>query len=465
MTGLREALAQATALLSTLARIDRSTLSNVDLVFLLESEQAAKRLLDSSQAFTSAEVSDRSRYELGAEGLSMTHGHRRPVDFIEHTTLVSKAEAARRVRIGSAVRPRKSLLGEALPAERPILANAMTDGLVGMESANIILFSLKQGERGSAATPENMDAAERSLVEFAVTNLTDDVADLGRGWRDALDPDGIEPRYEDILLRAGVRIGPERNGITRYTIDAAPPMAAVLDAALVDSMDPKVGPRFLSDEDRARAAVEIVERDGKQVERLIDPRSRQRKQYDILEGVFAAGLAATREGPADRRTIGTVTAVIPLKDLLSGEGFGILEGIDEIIPASVIQQLACETGFEPVVIGNEGQPLYHGTRVRYVTPVQRRSLIVRDGDRCVGPGCRKRAATAHGHHVIFASRGGPTDIDNAVLLCPAHHAALHQGAFEIKMVDAMPFVRFSVDAMDDGAWKPAGRNRLMLPAV
>jgi hypothetical protein len=203
-------------------------------------------------------------------------------------------------------------------------------------------------------------------------------------------------------------------------------------------------------------------RDGVEVETVVDPRSLERKRADILEGVLSAGLKATREGPTNMRTVGGVTAIISLKDLQAGTGFGILEGTDEVIPASVIQELVCETGFDPVVVGNRGEPLYHGTLKRYGTQGQRRAIVVRDGDRCLAPGCRCRAAQTHAHHVIFHVNGGPTDLDNLVLLCPAHHHALHQGAFEIRMVDGMPHIRAGFDKNDDTAWKPASRNRLLL---
>jgi Domain of unknown function (DUF222) len=170
---------------------------------------------------------------------------------------------------------------------------------------------------------------------------------------------------------------------------------------------------------------------------------------------------ATREGPTNLLTVGSVTAIIQLKDLESGTGFGILQGTDEVLPASAIQEMVCDTGFYKVVQGLNGQPLYHGLLERYFTQAQRRAMIARDGDRCIAPGCKCRAASSHAHHVIFYTKDGPTDIDNGVLLCPAHHHALHQGAFEIKMVDGMPWIRAGIDANDDSAWKPASRNRLL----
>jgi hypothetical protein len=129
MIPVRDSLQQLMVLLADVARVDRATLTNADLVAVLDAEAAAGRLLDTSQVLAAAEVAERSRYELGAAGLSMTYSHRRPVDLVEHRTRVSKSEAARRVRVGVAIRPRQTLIGEVLPPERPILAEAMTAAL------------------------------------------------------------------------------------------------------------------------------------------------------------------------------------------------------------------------------------------------------------------------------------------------------------------------------------------------
>ncbi|HEY5231655.1 MAG TPA: DUF222 domain-containing protein, partial [Galbitalea sp.] len=252
MTPILDTLAQVSDLLAGVARVDRAGLSDADLLAVLAAEEGVRRRLDTSQVLTAGDIADRSRYELGAEGLSMRYSHRKPVDLIEQTTRVSKAEAARRVRVGLAIRPRQTLLGADLPPERPIVAEAMAHGLLGIDTAATILYSLKQASHGCEATAENMDAAELALVQLGTTDSADMVADIGRVWRDALDPDGIEPRYDDIRARAMVTVGRERNGITNYNIKADPETSAVLDAIFLDSMDPKAGPRFMSDEDRER---------------------------------------------------------------------------------------------------------------------------------------------------------------------------------------------------------------------
>ena len=460
MTEVLDAMRQARQLLAFVARADRTGLSDTDLVALMFEEAATGRVLEASAIMTAADIAERSRYELGGDGLSMRFGERKPVNFIEQFTRVSAAEAARRVRVGSAVRSRASLLGEMLPPERPILAEALLDGRVGIDSAQSIVSCLELGSKGSAATIENMDAAEAALVELAGVESAGLVANAGRHWRDALDPDGIEPRYEEILKRQGVSISRERNGIKIYMIKAAPILAAELDAIFQDPMDKKVGPRFISDEDLARAKTETIDQNGESVVVTKDPRSLERKRADILTGVLEIALRATREGRTEHRTVGSVTAVIQLQDLLGGAGFGIVEGVDEVVPASVVQALACETGFNPAIVGNMGEPLYLGPLVRYGTKAQKLALVARDGDRCVAIGCRRKASESHAHHVVYASDGGPTDVDDLVMLCPAHHTALHQGAFEIKMVDGMPWIRSVVDAFNEDGWKPASRNRL-----
>ncbi|HEX4442842.1 MAG TPA: DUF222 domain-containing protein [Galbitalea sp.] len=461
MPEIAEKLQQVTALLGDLARVDRGAISDADLVAMLASEEAAGRFLDTSRVLTAGEVAERSRYERGSDGLSMRYSQRKPVDFVEQVTRTSKTEAARRIRVGEAIRARESFLGETLPPIRPIVAEAMRAGELGVDAASNIIGHLGRAASGSEASPDNVDAAETALVALATVHEADDVAAVARAWRDALDPDGIAPRHDEILARRGVFISPEKNGIKTYKVNAGPVLAAELDAVFLDPMSKGAIPRFISEEDLARATTALEDDNGTMVLSLVDPRTLPQKRADILEGVLAEGLRATQDGPANLRTIGSVTAVIQLKDLQAGTGFGILEGTDEVIPASVVQQLVCENGFFPLVVGNMGEPLYHGLKKRHFTKAQRRAIIARDGDRCIAKGCRKRAAESHAHHVLYFSNGGRTDVINGVMLCPAHHGAHHAGAFQIKMFDGKPWIRDSVDIFDEDAWRPAGKNRLI----
>jgi uncharacterized protein DUF222/HNH endonuclease len=55
-----------------------------------------------------------------------------------------------------------------------------------------------------------------------------------------------------------------------------------------------------------------------------------------------------------------------------------------------------------------------------------------DGERCRFPGCR-HTRHLHAHHVIWWSHGGPTDLDNLVLLCTKHHQLVHDGRFTMTL--------------------------------
>ena len=461
MTNSLDDLQQATPLLADVARVNWTGLSDEHLVAHLASAESAARYADAIRAQAAAEVDARSRRELGEEGLAARLGHAKPVHLIEQTTRVSSAEAARRIRVGSAIRPRLSLGGEVLPAEHPEVAKAMRAGTIGMDAAAVIIRSLDQAARTSLAEPEVFEAAERSLVETAATLSSDLVETYALAWRERLDPDGAEPRYEEIQQQRGLRIGRERNGITTSVIKSGPVETALLRAAMADSTVPGALPRFMSEEDTIRGTELVINDDGEVVEMITDPRTREQKHHDIFFGVFLAGTRASQDGPVTLRATTQVNAVITLDDLRKGKGVGWLDDSIEPIPASVLQELACDSGFRTTLLGDSGEILWQGLRERYFTPAQRRALAIRDGG-CVHPACKAPPSWCHAHHVVFWMNGGPTDIDNGVLLCPKHHHDLHQEKFEIKMVNGKPLMRRPVWVDPAQVWFPVGRTRALL---
>jgi hypothetical protein len=63
-------------------------------------------------------------------------------------------------------------------------------------------------------------------------------------------------------------------------------------------------------------------------------------------------------------------------------------------------------------------------------PAIRREVFWRDRGRCVVPGCRN-ATFVDLHHLELRSEGGENDPDNLVVLCGAHHGAVHRGRLRI----------------------------------
>jgi HNH endonuclease len=71
-----------------------------------------------------------------------------------------------------------------------------------------------------------------------------------------------------------------------------------------------------------------------------------------------------------------------------------------------------------------------GRTTRVVQPAQRVALAVRDGGG-VFPGCERPLAWCEAHHIQHWLDGGPTDLANLVLLCRAHHRAVHEGGWRL----------------------------------
>ena len=144
---------------------------------------------------------------------------------------------------------------------------------------------------------------------------------------------------------------------------------------------------------------------------VADPRTREQRNYDVLQGVVTAGLRSTGTKTGEMRDLAQVTATITMDDLESGKGAAWLDDVVEPISTETVKELVCGKGLAKIIIGPNGEPLYLGKHKRYFTAAQMRALAVRDGG-CVWPGCGAPASWSDGHHVRPFAQGGPTDIDN-----------------------------------------------------
>src|SRR5688572_3581259 len=99
------------------------------------------------------------------------------------------------------------------------------------------------------------------------------------------------------------------------------------------------------------------------------------------------------------------------------------------LPIETVKRLLCDCSLVTVVEDEKGRPLDVGRKQRVVSTPLKRALHARDRG-CTFPGChRKRYADAH--HLKHWINGGETSLDNTILLCTHHHAALHRGEFSI----------------------------------
>ena len=96
---------------------------------------------------------------------------------------------------------------------------------------------------------------------------------------------------------------------------------------------------------------------------------------------------------------------------------------------AAVQRLACDATLRQVL--TDGHDVLGVAAPTETIPTRvRAALWARDAG-CRFPGCRAPAQWTDGHHVRWRSKGGPTTIENLVLLCRRHHRAVHEGGWHL----------------------------------
>ncbi|WP_235501813.1 HNH endonuclease signature motif containing protein, partial [Aeromicrobium sp. Root472D3] len=93
--------------------------------------------------------------------------------------------------------------------------------------------------------------------------------------------------------------------------------------------------------------------------------------------------------------------------------------------ATKAQRMACNAHLVALLLDGDTKVIDHGTTRRLYDRHQRLILATRDGG-CVFPRCDRPPAWCEAHHLDFWAEGGPTDLDNAALLCHFHHHLVHE---------------------------------------
>ena len=99
------------------------------------------------------------------------------------------------------------------------------------------------------------------------------------------------------------------------------------------------------------------------------------------------------------------------------------------LPASVLEELMCNSAVTGLIYDTDGVPLWRGKTRRRATPGQMRALIAKYGG-CFH--CGAHPAMCQAHHIKPWYRGGPTDISNLVLVCWSCHQKIHHHKWTIR---------------------------------
>ncbi len=100
------------------------------------------------------------------------------------------------------------------------------------------------------------------------------------------------------------------------------------------------------------------------------------------------------------------------------------------IAAETLRRLTCDGRVQITVHDAEGPTVAASKMTRTVPAFLRRELMGRDGG-CVIEGC-SNSRWLHAHHVTHFAHGGPTALDNLVMVCGRHHRYLHEGGRSLK---------------------------------
>jgi hypothetical protein len=317
-----------------------------------------------------------------------------------------------RQRLRISIHTAKRLVELARYADRrPALDAALASGALNVEQAHVIATAVS--DLPAEAGAEAVDKAEAMLIDHAGEFEPVLLRKLGARILAHVAPEVADKAEAEALARQERRayegraftLTPTGHGRVRVTGWLEAEAAAIVNAAL----DPLCTPR--------RSGVE-------------DARTPAQRRADALVEICQLALH-TGQLPEHGGDRPQVVVTVPF-DLLRRElGAGTLDTGQTLSPEQV-RRMACDAQLIPAVLGGQGQVLDLGTARRLFTGPVRRALILRDGG-CAFPGCDRHARWCQAHHLTGWADGGPTSVDNGVLVCHFHHRVIHQGDWSVRL--------------------------------
>jgi len=304
---------------------------------------------------------------------------------------------------------------------------------LSVDGAAVIVRELRNA--GRICTRVELQAASVIAIEHAAHAPLQDVTRIAKLVRTRLDQDGREPRDE--LLRRAERctIHELPTGMTLLRAELAPESAAFIRAgldALIGATTRK--PHFIHPD----TADPAHQPDGSGHPMPDGPslipidRRRAIALTETFRHLAGCSSAATELTPV------TVIIRADHDTLETGLGAATIDGIDEPIGAGALRRLAADANLIPMILNGPSQVLDLGTSTRLFTRGQKLALAERDGG-CAWTGCTHPPSFTEAHHIRWWSQGGPTNLDNGILLCPFHHHRIHDDHWTITIQNGIPW--------------------------
>ncbi|WFE50498.1 HNH endonuclease signature motif containing protein [Micromonospora sp. WMMD1155] len=302
-------------------------------------------------------------------------------------------------------------LATTLDTGNPAIRHALADGTITQDQARVIADTAATVTVTAGA--EVAEKAVGALVEWAGQFDPTLLRRMGTRILDHVAPDLADAAAAAALAAEDARATRDRHLTLSAQTDGRLRLTGTLDAetagllrAAIDPLSAPAGPD--------------------------DGRSPGQRRHDALADVCRLALHTgdLPEHGGDRAQIVITTDYDTLTRQL---GSGTLD-IGVRLTPDTVRRLACDATILPAVLGGTSQVLDVGRQRRLITGPLRRALVLRDGG-CAFPGCDRPPRWCAAHHIHHWADGGPTNLDNAVLLCGHHHRHIHHREWTVRLSD------------------------------
>ncbi len=267
-----------------------------------------------------------------------------------------------------------------------------------------------------------VSARERIRVAFALARLPQ------------LDQAMAEGRLSYSKLRAVTRVANSDNEV-EWLQAALEHTAEELDTLVARSQRGKPRPSRLFtrpiDEHTTRLIAEMPTEDVEVIIRAID-RVRKESGGLISKAQALVYVAADQLAgdPGQAQTADRYTVVIHAG--ADGGAWVETDQGDAPVRKEVVERLLCDCAIRLAQETSDAGGMAVSKRQRSLPSGLRRSVELRDRQRCRVPGCRNRL-WLDVHHIVPKSKGGRHTRKNLVLLCTQHHQLVHDGYLSIEV--------------------------------
>ena len=319
-------------------------------------------------------------------------------------------EAHRRVVAAEQACERIALDGTILQARLPVTGKAFAAGRAGLRHVEVIAGLLGSAAAGRLSEGQRAGVDEQLAAKAEVLTPSQ-LRRWGAALVEQLDEDGPEPDDAPPAVVNELHVRRHRTG-PGGTIKGRFDDAALFDA-IASLIDAKATPL---DSD--------------------DLRGVGRRQAEALADICSYVLDHGDQVPDCGGRRPHLNVHIDLADLEQRARSAMLDFGGRLSPES-LRMLACDAAVVPIVMNGAGQPLDVGRTTRTIPDGLRRAVAARDRG-CAHPGCDRPPSWCEIHHVVPWEQGGPTSLENLVMVCRAHHRQHHATDWIIRIRDGLP---------------------------